>query len=420
LLKTYGQKLEKLISIFECVEMGISGSYRNSMVFCILVCFTSITTGAAVPGVKIDYIPATSGRYIGSPSLAVLPDSTYVASHDFFGPKSTEWQSAKIAVFHSKDRGASWQQISKLNDAFWSGLFVHKDKLYLMGTTKHHGAIVIRRSDDGGKSWTTPDSPVTGRLAEQGMYHTAPMPVVVHNSRIWRAFEDAGGGTKWGARYQAMMLSAPVDADLLKRNSWTFSKPLPRNPAWLDGKFAGWLEGNAVVTPDGNIVNILRVEYNPTGAKAAIVQISPNGKTSIFDPDKGFIDFPGGAKKFTIRHDPQTNMYWTISNPMLPQHRDSRPGRIRNTVVLMASPDLRKWQIRTILLYHPDTKKHGFQYWDWLFEGSDIIAVSRTAFDDDHGGAHNQHDANYLTFHRIKNYRNLDMSNNPPNCPPIK
>jgi hypothetical protein len=162
------------------------------------------------------------------------------------------------------------------------------------------------------------------------------------------------------------------------------------------------------------------VEYNPIGAKAAIVQISSDGKTSVFDPDNGFIDFPGGAKKFTIRHDPQTNMYWTISNPMLGQHRESRPGRVRNTAALMASGDLRNWQIRTILLYHPDTKKHGFQYWDWLFEGSDIIAVSRTAFDDDHGGAHNQHDANYLTFHRIKNYPHLDMSNNPPNCPPIE
>lgn len=40
----------------------------------------------SVPGVIIDHSPASSGRYVGSPSLAVLPDGTYVASHDFFGP----------------------------------------------------------------------------------------------------------------------------------------------------------------------------------------------------------------------------------------------------------------------------------------------------------------------------------------------
>ncbi len=49
--------------------------------------------------------------------------------------------------------------------------------------------------------------------------------------------------------------------------------------------------------------------------------------------------------------------------------------------------------------------KHGFQYLDWQFEGNDIIALSRTAYDDAEGEAHNQHDANFITFHRIENFR---------------
>ena len=48
---------------------------------------------------------------------------------------------------------------------------------------------------------------------------------------------------------------------------------------------------------------------------------------------------------------------------------------------------------------------HGFQYVDWQFNNTDLIAVCRTAFDDDSGGAHSAHDANYLTFHRIKDFR---------------
>jgi hypothetical protein len=66
-----------------------------------------------------------------------------------------------------------------------------------------------------------------------------------------------------------------------------------------------------------------------------------------------------------------------------------------------------------VLLYHPEVKKHGFQYVDWMFEGDDIIAACRTAYDDGVGGAHNNHDANFLTFHRWKNARDLTMQDAP-------
>ena len=36
-------------------------------------------------------------------------------------------------------------------------------------------------------------------------------------------------------------------------------------------------------------------------------------------------------------------------------------------------------------------------------------AVARTAYDDGLGGAPNAHDANYLTFHRVANFRRLSM-----------
>jgi hypothetical protein len=80
---------------------------------------------------------------------------------------------------------------------------------------------------------------------------------------------------------------------------------------------------------------------------------------------------------------------------------------------LTSSKDLKNWTIRSILLYHPDNLKHGFQYSDWLFDGQDIIAVVRTAFDDAEGGAHNKHDANFLTFHRWRNFRQLNLNSKP-------
>ena len=61
-----------------------------------------------------------------------------------------------------------------------------------------------------------------------------------------------------------------------------------------------------------------------------------------------------------------------------------------------------------------DVAKHGFQYVDWLFDGPDIIAACRTAYDDGQGGAHNAHDANYLTFHRISSFRARTMADSVP------
>jgi hypothetical protein len=141
--------------------------------------------------------------------------------------------------------------------------------------------------------------------------------------------------------------------------------------------------------------------------------VSADGRALTFDPEKDFISFPGGAKKFTIHFDPQTKRYWSLASIVAERHRAENPGGIRNTLALVSSPDLRAWTTHTVLLYHPDVKKHGFQYVDWQFEGDDIIATCRTACDDGVGGARNNHDANFLTFHRWKNVRMLTMADAP-------
>ena len=134
-----------------------------------------------VPGVVIDHSPQSSGLYIGSPSLAALPGGDYVASHDFFGPKSAEFQSARSVVFRSSDRGMTWRRVAEIHGAFWSTLFVHRGALYLLGTDRHHGNVVIRRSLDGGETWTTPTNGATGLLRDNGEYHCAPVPVLEPN-----------------------------------------------------------------------------------------------------------------------------------------------------------------------------------------------------------------------------------------------
>lgn len=388
-----------------------AGKFRTILLFAFFLCFIFLQLCAQqkkVPGIVVDYIAASTKTFIGSPSLCILPNGDYVASHDHFGPGSTEYQQALTDIFKSSDKGKSWKKISEINGQFWSNLFVDNKTLYIMGTWKHHGNLIIRRSTDGGMTWSDPADSTSGLLLK-GEFHTAPMPVVIHNNRLWRAIENAKSYTsKWGRRYSAMVISAPVNSDLLNASVWSSTNSLPADSTYLDGRFIGWLEGNAVVTPDGNMIDFLRVATSEKGRDlAAIVNISEDGSTASFDPSTGFVDFAGGARKFSIRYDSGSGSYFTIANLVTDEFSDMDAGSVRNTLVLKSSPDLKEWTINKILLYHPDVKKHGFQYVDWQFDGNDIIFLSRTAYDDKFGGANNYHDANWLTFHRIRNFRKL-------------
>ncbi len=354
------------------------------------------------PGTVIHYSPAVSGRYIGSPSICILPNGDYLATHDLFGPKSNEHVRAIGRLYRSSDKGATWKHVTDFDGFFWTGLFVHKDQVYTLGNDKHHGNVVIRRSTDNGQTWTDPV------IIAEGQFHGAPMPVIEHDGRLWRAMEDAHTSNKWGERYRARMLSAPADADLLDPASWTLSNAIARETKWLADGFRAWLEGNAVADPNGDLVNILRVDNTTVPEKAAIVRISKDGKTATFDPEKDIIDLPGGSKKFTIRKDPAGPGYWTLASIIPERHAGKGvPAAIRNTLALLHSENLTTWEIRSVLLYHPDTVNHGFQYVDWQFEGDAVIAACRTAWDDAEGGARNNHDANFLTFHRWENFRKL-------------
>jgi photosystem II stability/assembly factor-like uncharacterized protein len=119
-----------------------------------------------VPGVVIAHSPKASRVFLGSAGIAVLPDGTYLAKHDEFGPGSTEKVSAVTRVYRSSDRGRTWEPISRIDGLFWASIFAHRGAVYVMGTTAghRHGHCVIRRSTDGGRTWTEPKDERSGRL----------------------------------------------------------------------------------------------------------------------------------------------------------------------------------------------------------------------------------------------------------------
>ena len=356
------------------------------------------------PGVVIAHSPAPTGIFLGSPSLAMLPDGQVIAAHDHFGPRTTH---DLTHIYGSTDGGITWKRRAAIKGAFWSSIFPHRDALYLLGPDHQDGHVVIRRSADAGRTWTEPRAANSGLLLADAKYHCAPMPVIEHNGRLWRAMEDVMGPGGWGSNFRSFMMSIPSDADLLVAGNWTVSSRLGRDASWLEGKFGGWLEGNAVVSPSGEMLNILRADYRDPDEKATVIKISPDGKAAVFDASTGFIPFPGGCKKFAVRRDLRDGGYWSLANWIPPEQRGGNVERTRNTLALLYSPDALHWEIRCVLLHHPDRINHGFQYADFQFDGNDLLGLVRTAFDDATGGAHGSHDANYITFHRWKNFRSL-------------
>lgn len=352
------------------------------------------------PGVVVHNSKAVTKKFVGSPSITVLPDGTYLASHDYFGGIISD-----AFVYKSEDKGLSWERISEIKTMNWAKLFTRGDEIYLMGVapkgTMGYGNVVILRSDDGGYSWTQPADSKHGLLMD-GYYTCAPTPVLFHEGRIWKAMENQGKVDGWGP-FGAFMMSVDENADLLDAANWTISNELQYVAGAVDAWT--WLEGNAVVDKDGSVVDILRLHYGEDD-KAGVIRVSDDGTTISFDPQTGISNVPGACKKFTINYDRVSGRYWTLSNYVLPADRENNNlERTRNTIALSWSENLVDWNIKEILLHTDNISKEGFQYVDWLFDGDDIIAVVRTAWEDETGEADSQHNANFLTFHRFKNFR---------------
>jgi len=381
-----------------------------------------------VPGMVVYHLPRTTEHYLGSPCILIMPNGDYLASFDVNSWDKSRPLYDKTIIMKSTDKGETWMKISELMTQHWASIFYHRDVLYIIGTYAKDNNLHIQKSVDGGYNWTSPHKPDAGVLAE-GEYHCAPTPVVVHDGRVWRAFEVG----KQGTGRQSLMLSAPEDADLLIRDNWTFSNTLEYDNSWIEGS-NGWIEGNAVVSPEAELVNIIRVQStsgddDEGGASlhstAAMIRLSKDGKVASFNPKEDFIDMPGASgKKFTIRYDPEAKKYWSMANWIMPGDlkflEQTKAGRIRNTMALISSKDLREWEVNSVIYHIPfvidpelDVARYGFQYADWQIEGNDMIAVFRTGFDDGIGGPRNYHDANFITFQRIENFRERTMEDEP-------
>lgn len=355
-----------------------------------------------VPGTVVNYLHpddeayAFSGRYLCSPSLVRHPEGFLLASMDLFAGAHPQ---NLTLIFRSDDEGATWHYVSELMPCFWGKMFIHKNELYMLSCSTEYGDLLIGKSTDGGKTFSAPVTLLRGSNGKNGNtgVHKNPQNIMRHHGRIYETLE-------WGSWanqeycHAAMVMSCDENADLLNPENWHFTPPRKFDhfvPELAEvSKTNQTIEGTLTVSPDGKLLNNMRFMQG----KVLVYEVN------LEDPDAplafhSVMTLPTTTSKFMIKQDPVTGRYYSI----ICRLREGA-GR-RNLLSLMVSEDLKKWDLVCDLLdySHCDPDKVGFQYVDFEMEGDDILWLCRTALND----AHNFHDANYSTFHRIQNFRTL-------------
>ena len=283
---------------------------------------------------------------------------------------------------------------------FWGKLFLCKGDVYMLACSTEYGDLLIGRSTDGGKSFSAPVALLRGSNGKNGGegVHKNPQNMVIKDGRLY-------GTLEWGAWankeycHAAMVMSCDLKDDLLDPASWCFSQP--RRFGHFTEELSELslatmtIEGTPVVDPSGRLLDIMRFGKYGSALVYAVDQQDPHAPL-IYER---LMDFPANLSKFMIKYDERSGRYVSIATRLY----DPEKPKARNLLSLMTSRDLVHWEVAYDLYDFRDCdhKKVGLQYVDFDFDGEDMIYLCRTAINN----ADSYHNSNYVTFHRIENFR---------------
>lgn len=342
-----------------------------------------------------------SGRYLSSPSIVRLPSGRLLIGHDVFGDGP---QQGLTILYTSADEGETWSFLNELYPLFWAKFFVHQGKLFVIGLLRLYGDLVVSCSEDEGATWREPTILMHGDNGYQAGMHQNVTPVLRYGGRIYTGIECGSWGQRNSRAFGHMLLSAPAECDLMAKENWEFTPMAFFDPAKAElptAEYVTAMEGNAVAGPDGEIYCLLRMDPVNCERKAPINKAIMT-KLIDFEHPLEFVDVihprVGIRHKFFIQQDAKTGLYFMLHN----EEMEKNIGR-RCIISLSVSENLKDWRKLRTLLDCTRLPRNGVSYPAFIIDGEDILYVSRSAF----GNLRSEHDNNYITFHRLKNFRAL-------------
>lgn len=398
-----------------------------------------------------------------SPGIARCPNGRLVATYDLSVKKDKGALPAKVAtpantfrpkpddkgeIKISDDHGLTWKKTGSFPFVH-ARPFVAGNSLYVLGQSSD---LMVLRSNDWGQTWSPPVKLTSGQR-----WHQAPCNVVYSRGNVYLVMEHrlTEEVKSWPVSELApVLMRGKVDADLTQVANWTFASPMSFRQAvndkeleWFGVPFfpyfypqggnvspkrgiapIGWLETNVVQFNDPNhywydfsghtfhlfmrahtggtgYAALAKVVENPDGTMTTQLEKAPSGKKMLFLP------LPGGQMKFHILYDEKTKLYWLLSTQatdsmtkadLLPADRYNLPNNERRRLQLHFSKNCVDWQFAGLVTEGPSDHS-ARNYASMVIDGDDLHILSRSG----DLQAKSAHDGNIITFHTIRNFRDL-------------
>lgn len=399
--------------------------------------------------------PDPQGMPLYTPSILRLDDGRLVAAYERGGTGRSA-NAPYAFVLTSDDHGRTWVQRGALRMTH-ARLFVAGKSIYYLG---QKGDLQVARSDDRGETWSAQVALTTGQSWHQSacnVWHARGNVYLVMERRVGRENKAWPVGS-----LAPVLMRAREDADLRKRESWTFASelvfsdlipgyrqnepaleyfgvpffpqaypdrhPVATTPKRRTNSPMGWLETNVVqitdpdhlwFDPSGHTFHLFmrahtagtgyaalaKVVEQPDGTMTTQLERAPSGKTMLFLP------MPGGQMRFHVCYDPKTKLYWLLGSQAtdsmtrpdrLPAERYDLPNNERHRLVLHFSKNMVDWCFAgaVAITASPKEARH---YASMDIDGDDLVILSRSG----DARAKSAHDGNLITFHRVTNFRDL-------------
>ena len=390
-----------------------------------------------------------------TPSILALPGGRLVAAYERGGTARAK-NAAYAFIQTSDDHGKTWTQRGALRMTH-ARVFAAGKSLYYLG---QKGDLQVARSDDRGETWSEQVALTKGQS-----WHQSACNVWHANGSVYLVMErrTSSENKAWPVGALApVLMRAREDADLTKRESWTFASELvfselipgykqnepalemfgvpfyaqaypdravvATSPRRRTNSPMGWLETNVVQITDPNHVwfdpsghtfhlfmrahtagtgyaALAKVVEQPDGSMRTQLEYAPSGKKMLFLP------MPGGQMRFHVCYDEKTKLYWLLSSQAtdsmtrpdrLPEERYDLPNNERHRLVIHYSKNMVDWCFAGVVAITPSPKQ-ARHYASMDIDGDDLVILSRSGDE----RAKSAHDGNLITFHRVKNFRDL-------------
>jgi hypothetical protein len=405
--------------------MNSASAVKSYLLFAAVVAFrSSVPLQAAAPLAQdhtIVYHNPDPEYYVEGPGLVRLDDGGLLAVVPVV-PRE-KWSEERrhdhsvVHILHSGDGGKTWQARSDL--PYYSAAPWHdRGTLYLFANKpglgrKRNADLLLLRSADGGRTWSEPLTLATGNLWN---CHTA---MVQRDRHLYWAIDDLSLGRNRGPR----LVAGDLSGDPMQREAWRISEPVPfpGAPAGLfNPQFAEhtsqYLEPNVIeVQGRLRVLTTVKLKHSTVAGLCGVLDAADD-ETGLSLKFNHFSAMPGGQLKFCILRDEVFGMFWATSN--LPVDTEDvlgwarageESGRYRASasdrrfLMLSYGLDGLNW-FPAGCIAQAGKLSQSFMYARPVIDGEDLAIIARSSVQ-----APNQHDADYATFHRVRNFRQLAL-----------